>query len=152
MANEIKWSGTLGTFTTLIDGSASTPTLKALASGGHKIGDAITGNRNRFCGIRLKCKFAVAPSAGGVVEIYFVPSIDGTTYGDGSDSVAPPVTFRATVLPVRAVTTQQYVDDAMVLLPPFDFKPLLINKSGQAMSNTDTENILSYRPYNEEVQ
>jgi hypothetical protein len=37
-------------------------------------------------------------------------------------------------------------------LPPFNFKPLVINKSGQAMSNTDSENILSYRPYNEEIQ
>jgi hypothetical protein len=152
MANEIKWSGTLGTFTTLIDGTGSAPTLKALASGGQKLGSAITGNRHRFCGIQLKCKFAVSPSSGGVVEVYFVPAVDNTQYGDGDDSVAPPITFRATVLPVRAVTTQQYVADAMVPLPPFNFKPLVINKSGQAMSNTDSENILSYRPYNEEIQ
>lgn len=152
MANEIKWSATLGTFTTLIDGVTTAPTLKNLANNGQKIGNAVTGNRNRYCGLRLKCRFAVAPSAGGVVEVYFIPAIDGSQYGDGDDSVAPPSTFRAAVLPVRAVTTQQYVGDAYVMLPPFDFKPLVINKSGQAMTNTDSENILSYRTYNEEVQ
>lgn len=151
MANEVKWSATLGTFATLLDGTGVAPTIKALANDGQKIGSAVSGNRHRYAAIQLKATFAVAPSAGGYVEVYLIPAVDGTQYGDGSDSVAPPSTYRVTSLPVRAVTTTQYVGDT-VMLPPFNFKPLVINKSGQAMSNVDSENILSYRTFNEEVQ
>jgi len=32
------------------------------------------------------------------------------------------------------------------------FKPLIINKSGFSMTNTDAENVLSYRAYDPESQ
>ena len=152
MASEIKWSTTLGTFTTLIAGAASAPTLKNLANNGQKLGNAVTGNRHRYCALSLLCRFQSSPSTGATVEVYFIPAIDDTNYGDGDDSVAPPATYRAAVLPVRAISTAQRVDDPFVMLPPFSFKPLVINKSGQAMTNTDNENVLSYRSYNEEIQ
>lgn len=152
MANEIKWSTTLGTYTTLIAGAASAPTLKNLANNAQKLGNEIAGNRNRYCALELKCRFQVAPNTYGVVEVYFVPAVDNTQFADGDDSVAPGSIIRAASFPLRAVTTQQWLAECFVMLPPFDFKPLVINKSGQAMTNTDNENILSYRTYNEEVQ
>lgn len=153
MANAIKWSA-LGTFTTAIAGAGTAPTLKNLANNAQKLGNEIdnTSGRNIYADLDLFCRFQSAPSAGGTCEVYFIQSVDGTNYADGDDTVAPPITALVAVIPVRAVTTQQRIAYRQIVLPATKFKPLLINKSGQAMTNTDNENILSYRPYNEEVQ
>lgn len=153
MANKILWSA-LGTYTTAIAGAGVAPTLKNLANGGQKIGNEIdnTSARDQYADWDLYCRFASSPSAGGSCDLYFIQAVDGTNYQDGDDSVAPPVTAYVGSFPVRAVTTQQRVDLRQVMLPATKFKPLLINNSGQAMTNTDNENILSYRPYDDEVQ
>jgi hypothetical protein len=148
----ITWS-TLGTFTTAIAGASTAPTLKNLANNGQKIGSEIdvTGIRNLYADFELYCRFVTAPTAGGLVSLYFIQALDGTNYADGDDSVAPPQTAWAGVFPLRAVTTQQRIVLRHVLLPNTKFKPLLINKSGYAMTNTDNENILSIRQYSEEI-
>lgn len=152
MPNQIKWQTTIGTFNTLIAGATTAPTLKALASGGRKIGSAITGNRDQFCALRLRYRGASAPGAGAFVEVYLVPSVDGSVYSDGSDTVTPQNTVLAAVIPVAAVSTQQIIDVPKVELPPFDFKALVVNSTGVAFTNTDNENVLSFRPYNHEIQ
>lgn len=154
MANELKWSA-LGTYTTAIAGSGVAPTLKALASAGQKIGNEIdnaTTVRGRYISIDLLCRFAVAPAAGAWVSIYLVPAVDGTNYTNGSDSVAPPSTALLCVLPVLAVATAQRTSALSLPCPPYKFKPLLVNDAGQALTNTDAENVLSYRIHNEELQ
>jgi len=154
MAHEVKWSA-LGTFTTAIAGADVAPTLKNLANNGQKLGNEIdnaTSARNMYADFDLLCKFQAAPSAGGYVALYLMQSVDGTNYADGSDSVTPPATALVGTFPVRAVTDAQRVALRHVLLPATKFKPLVINKSGQAMTNVDDENVLSYRPYNEELQ
>lgn len=153
MANEILWSA-LGTYTTAIAGAGVAPTLKNLASGGQKIGNAIDNAtaKDQYSDWDLYCRFGSAPSAGGSCDLYFIQAVNGTNYQDGDDSVAPPVTAYVGSFPVRAVTTQQRVALRGLLLPATLFKPLLINNSGQSMTNTDDENILSYRPYNDEIQ
>lgn len=153
MANLIKW-GALGSFTTIINGEGTAPTLKNLANNGQKIGSEVDGstNRDQFADFDLYCRFQVAPSAGGYVALYLIQAIDGSAYADGDDSVAPPATSFVGNFPVRAVTTQQRVALRGVSLPATKWKPLAINKSGQAMTNTNDENILRYRAYNPEVQ
>lgn len=143
-----KWS-TLGTYTTAIAGAATAPTLKNLANNGQKIGNEVDNATNRYlyADWDLKCRFQSAPSIGGYIALYLIPAIDGTNYTDGDDSVAPPPSTWIGNFPVRAVTTQQRVSLRGSLLPPGKFKPLAINKSGQSMTNTDDENVLSYRPY-----
>lgn len=153
MANAIKWSA-LGTFTTIINGDATAPTLKNLASTSSKLGSEVDNatSHNRYADFDLYCRFQSSPSANGYCELYLVQAVDSTNYADGSDSVAPAITTLVGTFPVRAVTTQQRVALRHVLLPNTKFKPIIINQSGQAMTNTDNENILSIRTYNEELQ
>ena len=153
MGSTVKWSG-LGTYTTAIAGAAVAPTLKNLANDGGKLGgeiDNATTARDMYADWDLLCRFQAAPSAGGYVALYFVQTVDGTNYADGADATVPAATALVGTFPVRAVTTAQRVSLRHVLLPATKFKPLVINKSGQAMTNTDDENVLSYRPYNEAI-
>lgn len=151
MASQIKWS-TPGSYTTLIDGGASSPTLKNLANNAGILGNAVTTALAQYCSIDLLARFAVAPSVNGTVDVYFVPAVDGTNYADGDGSVLPPFTSLVASIPVRAVTTAQRVAKHYIPVPPFNFKPVAYNKSGQAMTNTAAENVLSYRTYNDESQ
>lgn len=153
MANAVKWS-TPAALQTPILGAAVAPTLKALASNGQKLGSEVNGEtgKDTLADFHLKVRFAVAPAAGAFVALYIVEAVDGTTYQDGDDTVAPPVTALVGTFPVRAVTTQQNIALRNILLPPFKWKPLIVNKGGQAFTNTDAENLLTYRAYNQEIQ
>ena len=141
----------LGTYTTAIAGAGVAPTLKALASNGMKIGNEIdlTGSsaRNLYVNLDLLCRGAAAFTAGTVVEVYFILTVDGTNYADASDSVAPPLTALVAQFPLRAVDTAQRIAFGSIPLPNAKFKPLVWNKGGQAFTNTDNENVLSYRVY-----
>lgn len=86
------------------------------------------------------------------MALYIIQAVDGTNYADGDDAIVPAASALVGVFPVRATTDTQRIALRHVLLPATKFKPLVINKSGQAMSNTDDLSILSYRPYNEELQ
>jgi len=153
MANAVKWSA-LGTFTTVINGDATAPTLKNLANNAQKLGSEVDGatERHMLADFDLYCRFAVAPSSGGHVALYLLQAIDGSNYADGDDSVAPAATALVGTFIVRAVTTQQRIAVRGVTLPATKWKPLAVNKSGQAMTNTDNENILRYRSYDPEIQ
>lgn len=153
MANAIKWSA-LGTQTTVINGDDTAPTLKALANDARKLGAEVDNAtaRNMYADFELLCRFGSAPNVGGHAGLYLIQSVDGTNYADGDDSIVPPATAQVGTFPVRAVTDAQRVVLRRVLLPATKFKPLIINKSGQAMTNTDAENVLTMRAYNEELQ
>jgi len=153
VANAIKWSAQ-GTFTTIINGDASAPTLKNLSNNSNKLGSEVDNatSHNRYADFDLSCRFQSAPVANGYCELYLVQAVDGTNYADGSDSVSPAINTLVGVFPVRAVATQQKVALRHILLPNSKFKPLLVNLSGFGMTNTDNENVLSIRTYNEEVQ
>lgn len=155
MANAVKWSA-LGTFTTGIAGATTAPTLKNLANNGRKIGNTIdnsaAGVRNILSDWELKVTFAVAPAANSPVELYFVKAADGTNFEYGSDSIDPPPSALVGVFPCRAVSTVQRITLRGIVLPATVFQPFVYNKGGQAFTNVDNDSILSYVPYNEEIQ
>ena len=153
MANAVKWSA-LGTYTALILGADVAPTLKNLANNGQKLGTEVDNStdRNQYGEFELMCRGAAAFTAGTSVELYLIQAVGGTAYADGDDSIAPPLTALVGVFPLRAVTTQQRIAMSHILLPPTKFKPLVINKGGQAFTNTDAENLLYFRSYNDEIQ
>jgi hypothetical protein len=153
MSSQIKWSA-LGTYTTLIAGASSAPTLKNIATGTQVLGNTVTNatDRNQYCDLVLQFQSGVAPSTSGIVEVYFIPSLDGTNYSDGDATIAPPYHLLVAAIPLRAVTTAQRIHYGSVRLPPCDFKPLVINKSGQTTANTDNVTLLSFRTYNDEAQ
>lgn len=141
----VKWSA-LGTLTT-----ALSTELDALASNARAISGAIANatDKNRWAEFELNATFAVAPTAGGFCSLYAIPALDGTNYSDGDASIQPPETMLVGVFPVRAVTSAQRVHLRAIALPPTNFKLVLRNESGQAM--TASGHTLKYRTYNEEV-
>jgi hypothetical protein len=97
-------------------------------------------------------RFASAPASGAYVSLYFILSVDGTNYQDGDDSIAPPQSAFVRNFPCRLVDTQQRISLSGIRLPPTKFKPLVINNGSTAFTNTNDENVLSYRAYDPEIQ
>lgn len=156
MANLIKWSA-LGTYTTAIAGSGAAPVLKALASATLLLGNEIdnaTTTRDQYAYWDLYVRGASAFTAGTAMYVWFLLAVDGTNYEDGAAGVQPGRSPDL-IFPVRAVSTQQRIaanGGFPLLLPATKFKCLFLNSGGQALTNTDAENILSYRPVNDEIQ
>lgn len=149
--NSIKWS-TLGTFTQIINGDGVAPTLKNLAGGTYKIGDEIdNSNGDRYSQWELSIRGQTAFGAGAYVSIYFIHAVNGTNYEDGSDTVIPN-RDPDMVFAIRPTADQQKIAVSNILLPPNKFKPLFVNNTGIALTNTDDENLLSYRTYTDEIQ
>ncbi len=140
--------------TTVINDDASAPTLKNLANGSRKLGSEINNASalNQYGVFELQVRGASSFTAGGYVELYLIPSVDGTNYADGDDSTDPPSSCLAGIFPLRAVNTQQRLTLWGVVLPPLKFKPLIINRGSQPFTNTDGENLLRFGAYNDEVQ
>lgn len=136
-----------------IAGAAVAPTLKNLAAGANKLGDTIdlsgtdANDRDLFFDWELQVRGAVAFTAGEFVELYFIPALDGTNFADGSDTIDPQPELLAHTFTVRAVSTQQRLGVTGLPAPLVPFKPLVINQTGQAFTNTDNENVLRYRLY-----
>jgi len=151
---KLKWSA-LEAFNTGIDGSASAPTLKGLAAAGQKLGNEIdpTGAsaRNLMMDMQLKVRFLTAPAAGAYVEVFAIQAVDGTQYSDGDDTVTPSLSAMLGTFPARAVATQQFIALRGVVAPATKFKFLVINRGSTAFTNTDAENILSYRMYDVDI-
>jgi hypothetical protein len=116
--------------------SAMTTELNSLASStGKAISSAFDNSTNLdlFDDLQLTVTFASAPTAGTVVELYLLPSIDGgTDYADGSTSVLPQSSLYVGGFAVRAVTTIQKMIVRGVALPPGLFKYLVQNTTNQA--------------------
>jgi hypothetical protein len=116
--------------------SVMTSALNALASTtGKAVSAAIDNgpNGDLFDDVELTVTFASAPTAGSVVELYMLRSIDGgSTYQDGSTTVEPQPSTFVGGFTVRAVTTQQVLILGGVALPPGSFKYLVRNTTNQA--------------------
>ncbi len=154
MPSKTLWSAT-GAFTTLIDGVTAAPTLKNLASAGNKLGNAYDNStastkRDQYATFRLHVRGAVAFTAGSAVFVWLLTAADGATYEDGDDSTTP-ARPPDLVFSLRAVATQQNID-ARGYVPPGLFKPLVQNNGGQAFTNTDSENVLSFAVVDDEAQ
>lgn len=116
--------------------SVMTTELNALAATTGKAVSPVVDNSvnlDLFDDLQLSVTFAVAPTAGTVVELYLLPSIDaGTDYPDGSTAIAPQSALFVAGFTVRAVATAQKMITRGVALPPGLFKYLLINTTNQA--------------------
>lgn len=144
----VKWSP-YGTYTAAIAGAS----LQNLATATAVLGSAIdnTSNLYVYSDWDLTCKFQASPTAGSTVDLYLLPSLDGTNYADGSASVTPSRTLLVGTFPVQPNTTAQRIAVRGVMLSPGKVKPLVINNAGQSMTNNSTDNVLSYVAYSETV-
>lgn len=147
-----KWTA-LDTIATVLNGDATAPTLKNLASAANKISttaidNSDAANRFQYADFELFCRGQSAMTAGTTLSLWIIESLDGTNFEDGSDSVTParPPDERFFV---RAVSTAQRLVIRGLLLPPTKFKILLSNDSGVGLTNTDGDNVLRMRTYGE---
>lgn len=152
MPNPVKWDAPQA-YTLLIAGDASSPTLKNLANGGQVLGGTeIDGETDLWMFADFKLRFrSTTPTAGAAADLYLVLDLDGNEYQDGDASIIPPDSAWVAGFVARAVTTQQVVVVRGIVLPPFKWKPVLINRFGSTLTNTNDENQLYYRPYSPEI-
>lgn len=101
--------------------------------------------------------FAAAPAAGGYFSLHILYEF-GTTYGDGEDGDVANVTAAhlsgntlVGVFPINASDEDQYVQLTGVPIGPHDFRVVIVNKTSQAIPNTDGSTLAIYR-YCQELQ
>jgi hypothetical protein len=89
-----------------------------------------------FADLELAVDFVSAPTVGTVIELYLLPSIDGTVYPDGSTTITPQSSLYVGGFAVRATTAAQVMVIRGVALPPGDYKYLVQNTTNQAFPAT----------------
>lgn len=115
----------------------STPTGKAISAAiDNFMPDPTTYQGDLFADLELAVDFVTAPTAGSVVEVYLLPSIDGTVYPDGSTSILPQSSLYVGGFAVRNTTAAQVMVLRGVALPPGSYKYLVQNTTNQAFPAT----------------
>jgi hypothetical protein len=98
--------------------------------------------------IQLVVTFPIAPLVNTGISVWFLSTIDGVNYEDGSNSITPS-RMPDVVIPIRPVNTLQRIN-RRIWLPWGNFKTLVKNEgTGQAFASLG--NILSIRPITLEV-
>ena len=104
------------------------------ATSGKAISSAIDNSTylDLFDDLQLNVTFGTAPTAGTVIELYLLPSVDASTYPDGSSTITPQAALFVGGFAVRAVTTAQVLVVRGIALPPTTFKYLVQNTTNRA--------------------
>lgn len=96
--------------------------------------NAAAGERWTRCYVELVIDFAVAPTAGSIVDVYFLPALDGTNYPDAD--VTSCTSNPSVQLVVASTTNAQRLTGLVPILPPCLVKPYVVNRANQALSAT----------------
>ncbi len=129
-----------------------TTELNALAAAGKSAPSAANDNStdlHQFDDLELAVTFGVSPNANEAVEVYLLPSVDGTNYVDGDASTDPAPNTLIGIFPVKASTSAQRLAIQDVPIPPGLFKYMVINQTGQAFSASG--HTLKRRPHSHTV-
>lgn len=132
--------------------TAMTTELNSLTTTGSAIGATIQNDSDldRFGLFELSITYGTGPTAGSQIELYFISSLDGSVFEDGS-TTGPilPANGLAGSFTLRNVTTTQ-VTICKAKLPPEDFKPMIRSATtGQtAAASGNTLRMLAYGEQN----
>lgn len=130
------YQGVATVMSTELNALAAT-TGKAISSAVDNSDNTAQPTLDLFADLELAVDFVTAPTAGTVVELYLLPSIDGgTTYPDGSTSILPQSSLYVGGFAVRNTTAAQIMVIRGVALPPGSFKLLVQNTTNQAFPAT----------------
>lgn len=146
MASKIIWDSNPSA-TTL-----TTTALDSLANDGRILSDVIDNSVDLNSVIDFEMYIAAqgsARSSNAVIDIYLLPSVDGTNY-PGSASSDPPVNRLIGSFSFSATTSAERDVLAGVQLPPGLHKVVLKNRTGQALASS--ANTLKFRTYSLEAQ
>ena len=153
MANKLIWAAP-ETISTLLSTELNSLAAAALSSAGTAYDNET--NKYRWGSVELVADWdTTGPTAGGTLDLYFIPSVDGTNYMDSTTSV-PLAMLVATFTPRTILTSQRLVGRSfteggiIIPIPPLKFKGLLINNTDQPL--TASGHTVKLRPYNEELQ
>jgi hypothetical protein len=130
-------------------GSVLTTELNSLASAafctiGAAQGSDATTAADLFGDFELVATYGTAPTAGTTVDLYLVPSIDGTNYAD-TPTATTAKGLMVGSFELRNVTTAQRIAIRDVPLPPGLWKAIVQNNGGQAMAASG--NTVKMRPH-----
>lgn len=128
--------------------TAMSTELNSLGNGANAIASTAIDNSTNldlWDDLILNVTFGSAPSAGGYISVYILPSLDGTTYSDGGSGVNPDPGLLVGSFNPHAVTTAQHIVLRQVPLPPGKFYYLIQNNSGQAFPASSST--LQRNPY-----
>jgi hypothetical protein len=118
-----------------------TTELNALADDDTKLSAALSNDAASELDLYADFQLYVAAQAsaraiGGTVGLYILIEIDGTNYGYGDDALLPGGQAWVGSFALDNATTARYVDLRGIQLPPFNFKVLVHNDTGQAFAAT----------------
>lgn len=127
--------------------------LASLADGGNALStgtvDNLT-NLDRYMALEFYlAEQSSARASDAHVAVYLLPTVDGTNYSYGSNSVDPSPANWLCSLAFDASTAARYVGVSELPIPPFEFKLLVMNETGNAFAASG--NTLKYRTYEETV-
>lgn len=107
-----------------------------------------TTELDMYVDFELVFQHGSAPTADTTHDLYLVRSIDGTNYEDAT-AARPPAMGSVGSFVCDNTTSAQRKYISGILLPPGDFKVMLVNQSGQAMAASS--NTLKAVVYNQQV-
>jgi len=144
MANDIRWS------------TPSSPHRVAtlnynLASNGRMIAQPLipSGNMYSAWALNLPSGQQSAPSNPAYVDLYAVPTLNGSTYGPGDSGVFPPAqSYLCSFNLYPIINSGQYITVTNIIAGPFTFRPILTNRTGAIIGSGMT---LDVSFYNEQV-
>lgn len=124
--------------------SLMTTDLNALADNAVNVGAVLPDNTsNRFFYVKFELVLASVDLSGEdnpAVEVYMVPSYDGTNYADtgvdASTTVYPPAQYLVAVLGVAETNAAHRAVSPHILIDPLKYTPVVINKTGVALAAT----------------
>ena len=112
--------------------SILTTELNSLGSTGSAISSAIDNDADRdtLADFELLITYGTNPTAGTIIEVYIIRTVDGTNYEDGSTTgpILPASGFVGGFV-LRAVTTAQRMIIPGVPIPPRDFKVIVVART-----------------------
>jgi hypothetical protein len=147
MSNTFKWAAPESIVTAL------TTELNSLSDGSFSAVSAAitneTGGVNLYQYIDLEVVLAsLSPATGAFVDIWLLPTLDGTNYSDSGKALQTASLLCSIQLDTAASTAQRIVR-TNVPIPALDFKLQLRNKAGVSLASSG--NTLKYRRHNEQV-
>lgn len=112
----------------------------------------------RVWSVTLQINLDAAPAAGNLIELFWAPSHDNTTFPGGADGTDSPYMadevdewkkqlWRIGSLPVTADADAAIQTKVFSFQPPTRYgAPVVVNKSGQAFENDDDAHRITFTP------